>query len=231
MCTTAQPSSALALKCIGTLHATDFFTYCVFARCAYSHTPVIHETPPAQLPVTPLIDTQPDTPLPTPSTDDAPMPLPHDNDTPPWVYQEPETLWTPTEQDTPAIIPQQVPSPHASFSVTRKSRICPLVIQSFRSHLGSTKLHRRHQQHMTKSCLRSLRLPRLHQSKLRTPQKLRPFHLWQSVGDPEHFISRILYRSFSHPIRCIRRLLFRPQRFHSFGGVQVSCVPCQTLRK
>ena len=54
---------------------------------------VIHETPRAQPPVTPQIDTQPETPLPTPSTDDEPMSLPHDDDTPPWVYQEPDTQW------------------------------------------------------------------------------------------------------------------------------------------
>ena len=198
---------------------------------------VIHETPPAQPPVTPHIDTQTETPLPTPSTGDAPMPPSHDDDTPPKVYQEPETPWIPTEQDTPAIIPQQVPSPPTQVPPSREESN-PLVIQSLRPHLASTKLHRRHQQHMTKFYLRSLRSTRLHQPKLHKPQKLRPFHLWQSVGDPEYFISRILYRSVGDPIRCFPTLLFRP---HSFGGVQVSCVPCvhfegleannQTLRK
>ena len=82
--------------------------------------PVIHETPPAQPPVTPHIDTQPETPLPTPSTDDDPMPLPHNDDTPPWVYQEPETPWMPTEQDTPAAIPKQVPSPPIQVPPSRE---------------------------------------------------------------------------------------------------------------
>ena len=81
---------------------------------------VIHETPPAQPLVTPHIDTQPETPLPTPSTDDAPMPLPHDDDTPPWVCQEPETPWIPSEQDTTVIIPQQVPSPPIQVSPSRE---------------------------------------------------------------------------------------------------------------
>ena len=84
---------------------------------------VIHETPPAKPPVTPHIDTQPEAPLPTPSTDDEPMSLPHDDDTPPWVYQEPETQWIPTEQDTPAIIPQQVPSPPMQVSPSRESNM------------------------------------------------------------------------------------------------------------
>ena len=57
-------------------------------------------------------------------------------------------------------------------------------------------------------------------------QKLRRFLLWQNVGDLEHFITRILYRSAGVPIRCIPRLLFRPQRLHSFGGAPVFCVPC-----
>ena len=35
-----------------------------------------------------------------------------------------------------------------------------------------------------------------------------------------------LYRSAGDPIRCIPRLLFRPQRLHSFGGAQVFCVLC-----
>ena len=131
------------------------------------------------------------TPLPTPSTDDPPMQLSHDDDTPRWI---------PTEQDTPAIIPQQVPSPPVGT--------CALVIQLFRRHFSSTKLHQ---------------------------------HLCQSVGDLALFISRILCRSVGDPIRCILRLLFRPQRLHSFGGVQVFCVHCvhfegfeaniQTLRK
>ena len=80
---------------------------------------VIHETPP----VTPHIDTQPETPLPTPSTDDEPMSLHHDDDTPPWVYQEPETQWIPIEADTPAIIPQQVPSPPMQVSPSRESNM------------------------------------------------------------------------------------------------------------
>ena len=48
------------------------------------------------------------------------MPLPHDDDTPPWVYQEPETLWISTEQDTPVNIPQQVPLPPMQGSPPRK---------------------------------------------------------------------------------------------------------------
>ena len=84
---------------------------------------VIQETPPAQPPVTPNIDTQPETPLPTPSTDDEPMSLPHDDDTPPWVYQEPETQWIPIEQDSPAITPQQVPSPPMLVSPSRESNM------------------------------------------------------------------------------------------------------------
>ena len=89
-------------------------------------------------------------------------------------------------------------------------------------------------------CLQPLRSTKLHHSKRHRPQKLRPFHLWQR-GDPAHFISRTLYRSVGDPIRCIPRRLFRPQRLHSFNGVEVSCVPCvhfegfeannQTLRK
>ena len=48
------------------------------------------------------------------------MPLPHDEDTPPWVYQEPETPWISTEQDTQATIPQQVPLPPIQVSPSRE---------------------------------------------------------------------------------------------------------------
>ena len=106
-----------------------------------------------------------------------------------------------------------------------RTRTRPLVIQSFRRHLGSTKLHHRHQHPVKIFCLQPLRSTKLHHSKRHRSQKLRPFHLWQS-GDPAHFISRTLYRSVGDPIRCIPRRLCRPQRLHSFGGVQVSCVPC-----
>ena len=41
---------------------------------------------------------------------------------------------------------------------------------------------------------RLLRLTRLHYSKRHRCQKLRRFHLWQSVGDLTHFISRISKR-------------------------------------
>ena len=81
---------------------------------------VIHEMPPVQPPVTPHIDTQPETPLPASSTDDDPMPLPHVDDTPPWVVQEPETPWISTEQDTPVTIPQQVPLPPIQVSPSRE---------------------------------------------------------------------------------------------------------------
>ena len=82
--------------------------------------PVTRETPSVQQPVTPHTDTKPETPFPTSSTDDDPMPLLQEDDTPPWVYQEPETSWTSTEQDTPAIIPQQVPSPPIQISPSRE---------------------------------------------------------------------------------------------------------------
>ena len=52
--------------------------------------------------------------------DDDPMPLPHVDDTPPRVYQEPETPWISTEQDTPVIIPQQVPLPPIQVSPSRE---------------------------------------------------------------------------------------------------------------
>ena len=103
---------------------------------------------------------------------------------------------------------------------------CSSITGGVRRHLGSTKLHHRHQHPMKTFHLQPLRSTGPHHSKLHRPQKLQPFHLWQSVGDRAHFISRILYRSVVDPIRCIPRLLFRPQRLHSFGGVQVSCVPC-----
>ena len=99
--------------------------------------------------------------------------------------------------------------------------------------LGSMKLHRYRRKFMKKFYHRPLRSTRLH-SKQRRFQKLRIFHLWQNVGDPvrfircdlAHYISRILYRSVDDPIHCILRLLFRPQRLHSFGGAQVFCVLC-----
>ena len=74
--------------------------------------------------------------------------------------------------------------------------------------------------------LQPLRSTRLHHSKRHRSQKLRSFHQWQRVGDLAHFISRILYQSVGDPTRCILRLLFRPQRLHSFGGAQVFCMLC-----
>ena len=127
-----------------------------------------------------------------------------------------------------------------------RRRTCPLVIQLFRTRLGSMKLHSRRQQFMKMFYHRPFRLTRLHLSQHRFQklrrfhlwqnvgdlatipsvgdlvrfiqfQKLRRFHLWQNVGDLAHFISRILYRSVGDPMR----LLFRPQRHHSFGGAPV----------
>ena len=62
--------------------------------------PVIRETPSVQQPATPHIDVQPEFPPPASSAHDDPTPIPHVDDTPPWVYQEPETPWISTEQDT-----------------------------------------------------------------------------------------------------------------------------------
>ena len=149
-----------------------------------------------------------------------------------WSIKNQKTLWIPSEQDTPERSFHSKCRRHLyRFLRHGRSRTCPLVMQSFRRHLGSTKLYHRHQQHMTKFYLRHLGSTRLHHSKLHRPQKLRPFRLWQS-GDPAHFISRTLFRSVGDPIRCIPRLLFRPRRLHSFGGVQVSCVlrPFRRLR-
>ena len=93
--------------------------------------PVIHETPPAQPPVTPHIDTQPETSLPTSSTDDAPMPLSHDDDTPPWVYQEPETPWIPTHKTHQRFFHSKCRRHPNRFLRHGRSRTCPLVIQLF----------------------------------------------------------------------------------------------------
>ena len=82
--------------------------------------PVTHETPSVQQPVTPHIDVQHEFPPPASSADGHPMPLPHDDDTPPWVYQEPETLWISTKQDTPVIVPQQVPLPPIQVSPSQE---------------------------------------------------------------------------------------------------------------
>ena len=82
--------------------------------------PVTRETPSMQQPVTPHVDMQPGFPPPASSVDDDPMPFPHDEDTPPWVYQQPETLWISTEQDTPVTIPQQVPLPPIQVSLSRE---------------------------------------------------------------------------------------------------------------
>ena len=64
------------------------------------------EITPAQPPMTPHLEIQPETPLPVPSPEDTPMPLQPDDATPPWVYQEPDTPWAPREPDTPSDIPQ-----------------------------------------------------------------------------------------------------------------------------
>ena len=140
---------------------------------------------------------------------------------PPWVYQEPETPWISSEQNTPAIIPQQVPSPPIQVSPSREESNMstgdlitpppPRFDETPPSPSTPTKLHRRHH-------LRSPRSTRLHHSKLHRPQKPRPLDLWQSFGDLAHFISSIQSRSVGDPIRCTLRLLFRPQRLHSFGG-------------
>ena len=106
-----------------------------------------------------------------------------------------------------------------------RRRTCPLVIQLFCPRHGSIKLHSHRQQFMKMFYHQSLRLTRLHLRQLRF-QKLRRFLLWQNVGDLEHFTSKILYRSAGDPIRCSPRLLFRPQRLHSFDGAQVFCVLC-----
>ena len=66
--------------------------------------PVTRETPSVQQPVTPHVDVQPEFPPPASSADDDPMPFPHVEDTPPWVYQEPQTLLISTEHDTPVTI-------------------------------------------------------------------------------------------------------------------------------
>ena len=100
-----------------------------------------------------------------------------------------------------------------------RSRTCPLVIQFFRRHLCSTKLHYRHQHPMKTFYFRPLPSTRLHHSKLHRLQKLRTFHLWQSVGGLAHFISRILYRSVGDPMRCIPRLLSD----HSASTASVAC--------
>ena len=55
----------------------------------------------------PHLETQPETPLPAPSTDDTPMPLQPNDETPLWVCQEPDTPWASREPDTPVDIPQQ----------------------------------------------------------------------------------------------------------------------------
>ena len=208
--------------------------------------PVTRETPSVQEPVTPHVDVQPEFPPPASSADDDPMPLPHVDDTPPWVYQEPETPWIFTEEDAPATIPQQVPLPPYRLFRHGRRRTRPLVIQPFRLRLGLMKLHSRRQQFMKMFYHRPFRLTTFHLSQLRFQkprrihswqsvgdlvrfiqfQKLRRFHLWQNVGDLAHFISRRLYRNVGDPIRCIPRLLFRPQRLHSFGGAPVFFVPC-----
>ena len=82
--------------------------------------PVTLETPSMQQTVTPHVDMQSEFPPPVSSADDDPMPLPRVGDTPPWVYQESETPWISTEQDTPVTIPQQVPLPPIQVSPSRK---------------------------------------------------------------------------------------------------------------
>ena len=90
---------------------------------AATPSPVTRETPSIQQPVTPHVDVQPELPPPASSADDDPMPFPHVDDTPPWVYQEPETLWISTEPETPETpetIPQQVPLPPIQVSPSRE---------------------------------------------------------------------------------------------------------------
>ena len=80
--------------------------------------PVTHETPPAQPPVTPHIDVQPEIPPPTSSTDDHPMPPPHDVDTSPSVYQESETPWVYRTGYTSDYSKASAVATHTGFSVT-----------------------------------------------------------------------------------------------------------------
>ena len=72
-----------------------------------------------QQPVTPHVDVQPEFPPPASSADDDPMPLPHVEDTPPWICHR-ETPCISTEQDTPVIIPQQVPLPPIQVPPSRE---------------------------------------------------------------------------------------------------------------
>ena len=45
VCTSAQSTSALALRCLGTPYATDCFTCCVSAICAYHLSTTCHPSP------------------------------------------------------------------------------------------------------------------------------------------------------------------------------------------
>ena len=156
----------------------------------------------------------------------------------PRVRWRSDALELPTPQTaSPAVSPQSVPSttppwptpvptiyetPPAQPPVTLRhgrSRTCPLVIQSFRRHLGSTKLHHRHQHPGKIFCLHPFVRRNSVTQNGTGPQKLRPFHLWQS-GDPAHFILRTLYRNVGDPVRCIPRLLGALRPFRILRGKQ-----------
>ena len=98
-------------------------------------------------------------------TDDAPMPLHHDDDTPPWVYQEHHKINHQTFYSKCRRHPYM-------FLRHGRSRTCPLVIQLFRRHLVSTKLHHHHQNPMKTFYLRPLRSTRLHHSDRHRPQNI-----------------------------------------------------------